>query len=92
MKTIHELTWSRIEPPATAGSDCLVSAEYLCEFLWREDMKRKDVDAFDDILAKILILCLQNNYFFVKVADKFCGLFAVVTEKNQKSLFKKTKN
>ena len=27
---------------------------YLCEFLWREDAKRRGVDAFEDILAKIV--------------------------------------
>ena len=27
---------------------------YLCEFLWREDAKRREVDEFEDILAKIV--------------------------------------
>ena len=27
---------------------------YLCEFLWREDAKRRGVDAFEDILANIV--------------------------------------
>ena len=27
---------------------------YLCEFLWREDAKRREVDEFEDILTKIV--------------------------------------
>lgn len=34
---------------------------YLCEFLWHEDVKRRGMDAFDDMPEKIATLCHHSR-------------------------------
>ena len=45
---------------------------YLCEFLWREDAKRRGVDEFENILAKIVDFMPPNNPF-EKIKKMTCG-------------------